>query len=148
MPEDPQIHSPAANPIVLELGQPSLLASDATATSIRVQGAFVRLDPDARFNPLQFTLEALVLPEWDLSVLSNNYYCVMESSSPLPGQPNTQKRFGYAIYAGPDDPNVANSQFHWQLWGWATETTSCDSPRSRTMSRPIPVQCLSPCRRI
>ena len=103
-------------PDSIELGQPPLVASDPFATSIQVQGTFVRLDPDARFNPPQFTLEALVFPEWDLSVLSNNYYCVMESSSPLPGQPDTQKRFGYGLYAGPEDPNVNNSPFHYQLW--------------------------------
>jgi hypothetical protein len=40
----------------------------------------------------------------------------MESSSPSPGQPTTKKRFGYALYAGPDDPAVANSPYHWQVW--------------------------------
>ena len=115
LPEDTQIHSPAANPIMLQLGQPPLLASDPVATSIRVQGAFVRLDPDARFNPPQFTLEALVLPDWDLTALGK-YYCVMESSSHDPALPNTEKKFGYALYAGPDDPNDPNSPYHWQLW--------------------------------
>ena len=115
LPDNVPPHSAAANPIKLELGQPSLLTPEPAATSIRVQGGFVRLDPDARFNPPEFTLEALVLPEWNLSA-PGKYYCVMESSSPLPGQPNTKKRFGYALYAGPDDPTVANSPYHWQLW--------------------------------
>jgi hypothetical protein len=112
---DPNHRSPAANPIILQLGQPSLLASDAVATSIKVQGAFVFVQPSGPLNPPEFTLEALVLPEWNLGVLGK-YYCVMESSSRIPGQPDSPKIRGYALYAGPDDPNNPNSPYHWQLW--------------------------------
>ena len=115
LPDDAPHHSPAANPIKLELGQTSLLASDSAARSVRVQGGFVRLDPDVRFNPPQFTLEAVVLPEWNLGVLGK-YYCVMEPSSHDLAAPNTEKKFGYALYAGPDDPGNPSSPYHWQLW--------------------------------
>ena len=53
------------------------------------------------------------MPEWNLNA-PGKYYCVMESSSPT--QPNMQKTFGYALYAGPDDPNDPNSRYKWQIW--------------------------------
>lgn len=119
VPEGPASHhSPKADPIILQLGvtgPPPLLTPEPAAPSVRVQGGFVLLAPDARFNPPEFTLEALVLPEWNLGV-SGKYYCVMESSSRLAGPANTPKVGGYAFYAGPDDPNVPNSPYHWQLW--------------------------------
>lgn len=115
---DVKHHSPAANPIILQLGvtgPPPLLTPEPTATSIRVQGGFVKVPFAGQLNPPQFTLEALVLPEWNLNA-PGKYYCVMESSSPTPGQPTTKKRFGYALYCGPQDPTVANSPYHWQFW--------------------------------
>ncbi|MCW5979796.1 MAG: hypothetical protein KIT09_17075 [Bryobacteraceae bacterium] len=118
LPADAQRRSPAANPIVLQLGvggPPTLLASDTAATSVRVQGAFARVPYAGQLNPPQFTLEALVFPEWNLNVLGK-YYCLIESSSPDPAQPNTRKRFGYALYAGPADMNNPNTPYHWQLW--------------------------------
>ncbi|MCW5979794.1 MAG: hypothetical protein KIT09_17065 [Bryobacteraceae bacterium] len=125
LPDIPAPHrSPAANPVKLELGlaqQPLLVQTDAASTSVRVQGGFVRVPFDANLNPASFTLEALVFPEWGLND-RGRYYCVLESSGPLASEPGGAKKLGFAIYAGPDDPNDPNSKYHWQLWaGTGTE---------------------------
>ena len=114
----PIYHSPAANPIRLDLGQPALLdvfPGGEAGKSLRVQGGFVRIPSVGPLNPPEFTLEALVSPEWDLNV-SGKYYCIIESSATGQQAPAQTKKVGYALYAGPDDPNYPNSPYHYQLW--------------------------------
>jgi phosphatidylglycerol:prolipoprotein diacylglycerol transferase len=109
IPPDPVNHHGGANPIKLELGViPGLLEKDTTATAIRVQGGFVRVPWTADLNPPQFSVDALVLPEWDLSK-KGFFYTFLSSTSQ---SANT----GYAIYGGPLDDTDPQSEYHWQLW--------------------------------
>ena len=119
LPDDPATLSPAANPILLELGvTPGLLQTDPTATAIRVQGSGVSVPFSAEINPSTFTVVALVEPEWLVSnpATFGRYYCVLESSDqPAAGSPDS-KRKGFALYAGPEDPTLPNTPYRWQLW--------------------------------
>ena len=63
-------------------------------------------------NTTSFTLEALVVPEWDPSTLGL-YYCLIESGGPVGGGKKTS---GYAVYAGPEDPPNLNTPYRWQVW--------------------------------
>lgn len=116
---DPTHRSAAVTPTPPALGQAPVLelfdnvARIVPAKSIRVQGGWVRVPSSGPLNPPEFTLEALVFPDWNLTVLGN-YFCVIESS--VPGQAPNGKKLGYALYAGPDDPNTPGSPYQWQVW--------------------------------
>src|SRR5205823_2395219 len=69
---------------------------------------------DPPLNTLtEFTVEALVFPQWNLVFEPGNYYCVMELAEYLPAA--GQKNAGFGLYAGPQtsDPN---SPYAWQFW--------------------------------
>lgn len=123
---DAQHLSAASNPIKLELGvTPGMLGTQPSATSIRVDGGHIVVPWSATLNPAQFTLEAFVLPEWDLVAMNarGRYHCILESSNSPPANPaNQRKKVGFGLYAGPDDPSNPTSPYRWQGWvGTGTE---------------------------
>jgi hypothetical protein len=116
--EDPGVKSPGA-PGDLQGGQPGLLESEPAAPSIRVNGGWVAVTYAPALNPAQFTLEALVHPEWpqpqDPAEPKDWFRSVMTSREVV-GVPVR----GYMLYAGPEldeqtyatvDPNP-----RWQAW--------------------------------
>lgn len=116
LPDDPATLSPGTGPLILQVGiGPSLVPADDTATSMRVRGGRVAVPFSPSLNAAQFTLEAIVLPEWDLSI-RGRYYAVMESTNEPVGGGNKPKRLGYALYAGPEDPTTPDTPYRWQLW--------------------------------
>jgi hypothetical protein len=116
LPDDAPTRSPAANPVVLEIGvTPSLVALQPAATCFRVQGALVRVPMRPELNTPQFTLAAFVHPEWNLGSLGR-YFCLIESSDQVAAGSTNSKRLGYALYAGPADPSTPNTPYRYQLW--------------------------------
>jgi len=117
----PALKSTAVNPTVVETGVAgpppllNLLAGEPPELSMRVRGGFVKVPFAGPLNPPEFTLEAVVFPEWDLSK-KGSFFCVIESSSPLATEPAKAKKLGYALYAGPDNPADPSSPYHWQFW--------------------------------
>jgi hypothetical protein len=112
---DPGWHSNALSTATLDVGAagpPPISSTDKTVTSYRLNGGFVRVTYQPDLNPAEFTLEALVLPEWP-DLTDGKYYCLLESSAPAAPK---QKNQGYAIYAGPDDPGNPSSKSTWQFW--------------------------------
>lgn len=115
--EDAQHLSPPVSVVTLNLGvTPALQNYDSTSTCVEMDGGFVRAVYADELNSPTFTLEALVLPQWDLVSpgAQGRYRCVMESSNNPPA--NGQKNKGYAVYAGPEDPSQLNTPYRWQLW--------------------------------
>jgi hypothetical protein len=119
-----------------QLEQGSIMLKDHGAVSVRFGGAFV--SARALSTPLEnvvppFSIEAIVLPEWDVNQLGF-FYAVMEHSMSIPGQPPfpNEKNAGFALYAGPEDPaNAANSPYTWQFWvGTGTSFQRCKPLRS------------------
>lgn len=115
---DPKRHSPGA-PGAITLGiTPGLLdlttPSDETVHScIEVDGGFVEVPFDAALNPNLFTFEAWVIPEFGADP-HNNFYCLMETSSPTGG---VQKKLGIGLFAGPANPASTQDQpYQWQVW--------------------------------
>jgi hypothetical protein len=98
---------------VLETGvseDPKLLPTDPDSTHIRVRGAWVDFPsnwPTEVVDPLtEFTLEAIVFPEWNLEDLGK-YYCLMQVAR--------SNQFGFGIYAGPDS-DAMEPPYTWQFW--------------------------------
>jgi len=120
-PGPPAVKSTGANPTLIQVGSKDVPLfmhkplSETPEVSVRVGGGFVQVPSAGPLNPPQFTLEALVFPEWDLTQLGS-FYCVLESSSPKSGDPSKAKKFGYAIYGGPDNPADPASPYQWQVW--------------------------------
>lgn len=95
-------------PGLLELGQQS--------TSLRVNGAYVEVPFSPSLALSSFTIEALVFPEWDKndpqeSTGSGFYRAVIG----LTGDGPAPYAFGFAIYAGPEDPANNNYTPTWQV---------------------------------
>ncbi|MEP7347548.1 MAG: hypothetical protein ABI877_19925, partial [Gemmatimonadaceae bacterium] len=119
LPDDPATLSPEADPLLLEIGvADSLVATDTAATCFRVRGALVGVPQRPELNTAQFTIEALVQPEWGVTDPQRlgRYYCVVESSDPPAAGSTDSKRLGFALYAGPEDPSTPNTPYRWQLW--------------------------------
>jgi hypothetical protein len=115
--EDALHLSPPVSTVTLTLGEtPPLQNYDMAATCVKMDGGFVRAAYADELNAPTFTIEALVLPLWDLvsPAAQGRYRCVMESTNNPP--PNGRKNQGYALYAGPEDPSQLNTPFRWQLW--------------------------------
>ena len=116
----PTWHSPAvpATSLTLGINDPDLVLlehEDPYDFSIRVEGAFVKVPADvpALQDLTEFTLEALVYPDWDVGTLGN-YYCALELAGLAPGV--IQKSAGFGLYAGPSDTQNPNSPYSWQTW--------------------------------
>jgi len=115
---DPKRHSPGA-PGAITLGiKPGLLdltnpVDETVNPCIEVDGGFVEVPFDAALNPNLFTFEAWIIPEFATDAL-NNFYCLMETSSPPGG---IQKKLGIGLYAGPANPSSVQLQpYQWQVW--------------------------------
>lgn len=61
----------------------------------------------------EFTVEALVYADWDLTAMGN-YYCVAELAGLVP--PSLLKAAGFGLYAGPSDTQDTNTPYSWQVW--------------------------------
>ena len=112
---DPSAKSAAA-PGDLLLGQPGLVASAPSQTSVKVNGSFVSVPFSQALNPpanKAFSVEAWVNPEWDASE-TDVFRCVVASRKDTgPGA----AKVGYILYAGPSlDPQVTDGKMHWQAW--------------------------------
>jgi hypothetical protein len=113
----------ASTELTLGINNPDLVpleSQDPYDFSIRVAGAYVQVPADATSlqNLTEFTLEGLVYPDWDTTVLGN-YYCVLELAaqvSPPMGPPATMKNQGFGLYAGPSDTTNPKSSYSWQVW--------------------------------
>jgi len=94
--------------------------TDPGSSAIRFNGGYVSVDSLAPLANLpEFTLEMLLLPEWDVAFALGNYFCALEAAEfiPIPNQPPPlQKNAGFGIYAGPDDPTNPASPYVWQFW--------------------------------
>jgi hypothetical protein len=115
---DPAFFSlPIASPSQ-QLGAESVIPTDAAELSVRFNGSFVSTQGQGAIGDLSvFSLEALVHPEWDLSN-QRDFFCVIDLSNFVPGlgTPGPGRNAGFAVYAGPDNPNDPASPICWQLW--------------------------------
>ena len=115
---DPAFFSlPIASPSQ-QLGAPSVMPTDANDLSVRFNGGFISTQGQGPIGDLSvFSLEALVHPEWDIQN-ERFFYCVIDLSNFVPGlgAPGPGRNAGFAIYAGPDNPNDPASPICWQLW--------------------------------
>jgi hypothetical protein len=116
----PTWHSPAvpATSLTLGINDPDLVPlehEDPYDFSIRVEGAFAKVPADvpALQDLTEFTLEALVYPDWDVTALGS-YYCVLELAGMVP--PALLKSSGFGLYAGPSDTQNPNTPYSWQAW--------------------------------
>ena len=86
-------------------------------TSVRVDGGYVEVGFSAALNPPQFTIEAVVLPEWDPGE-SGVFRCVIASREETTVAPI--RLHGYILYAGPTlDPltgQIVDTTVRWQAW--------------------------------
>jgi hypothetical protein len=106
---------------VLGASDPLLEQTDTDSCAIRFNGGYVSVPTNVAplENLPEFTVEMLLLPEWDVAFALGNYFCALESAEfiPIPNQPPPQqKNAGFGIYAGPDDPNNPASPYMWQFW--------------------------------
>ncbi len=116
----PTWHSAAVpvTSLTLAINDPKLVLlehEDPYDFSIRIEGAFVQVPADVPVlqDLTEFTLEALVYPDWDVGILGN-YYCVLELAGLAPGA--LLKSAGFGLYAGPSDTQNPNSPYSWQVW--------------------------------
>jgi hypothetical protein len=115
LPANAALMSPAtAHPPTLAAGQGSLVFPQ---TSVRVDGGYVEVGFAAALNPPQFTIEAIVLPEWNPAE-TGVFRCVLASREETTVAPI--RRHGYILYAGPTlDPVTAvivDPTVRWQVW--------------------------------
>jgi hypothetical protein len=97
-------------PGLLEVTKPT---DETQEPCIEVNGGFVEVPFDSVLNPVPFTIEAWIFPEFDATP-DKNYYCLFESSAPEGG---VQKKFGFGLYAGPENPSSGQVQpIRWQVW--------------------------------
>jgi hypothetical protein len=97
-------------PGLLEVTKP---VDETQKPCIEVNGGFVEVPFDSLINPVPFTIEAWIVPEFDATP-DKNYYCLFESSFPEGG---VQKKVGFGLYAGPENPASAQVQpIRWQVW--------------------------------
>jgi hypothetical protein len=96
------------------------MPKDPSDKSVRFNGSFVTTQGQVPIGDQllqQFTVDALVHPEWDIAN-ERDFYCVVDCSIFVPGlgPPGPNRNAGFAIYAGPDNPLDPNSAICWQLW--------------------------------
>ena len=104
---------------VLLPGQPGLLATAPTQTSVNVDGGYVKVDfnLDLALNPApekSFSVEAWVVPEWSVTE-TDIFRCVVASRDDTGAT-----KHGYILYAGPKlNPTTLEITEHpsfWQAW--------------------------------
>ncbi|HJT00369.1 MAG TPA: hypothetical protein VJ756_14855, partial [Terriglobales bacterium] len=102
---DPKRHSFNAPGTITFHNVPGLLnlttpADQSVNPCIEINGCFVEVPFDSNINASPFTFEAWIMPEFGGDP-QGNFYCLVESSSPVGG---VQKKVGWGLYAGPADP--------------------------------------------
>jgi len=108
---------PIAAPSI-QAGASSIMPKDSNDKSVRFDGSFLSTQGQGSIGDLsQFTVDALVRPEWDIAN-ERNFYCVADYSNFVPGlgPSGPNRNAGFAIYAGPDNPFDPTSPICWQLW--------------------------------
>jgi hypothetical protein len=108
---------PIASPSQQVQAEP-VLPKEPSSWSVRFSGGIVSTQGMGPIGDLpQFTVDALVHPEWDVAN-ERNFYCVIDYSNFVPGlgSPPPIRNAGFAIYAGPDNPLNPTSPICWQLW--------------------------------
>jgi hypothetical protein len=108
---------PIASP-TQQMGALSVMPKDPNDLSVYFNGSFVSTQGQGAIGDLSvFSLEALVHPEWDL-INERDFYCVIDLSNFVSGlgAPGPGRNAGFAVYAGPDNPNDPGSPMCWQLW--------------------------------
>ncbi len=101
-----------------QVGVGSVMPKDPSDLSVRFNGGFVSTQGQGPVGDLpQFTLDALVHPEWDINN-ERDFYCVIDYSHFVSGlgPPGPNRNAGFAVYAGPDNPFDSTSPICWQLW--------------------------------
>jgi len=117
---DPGWHSSAVpdTSLTLAINNPKLIpleTQDPFDFSVNFQGSFVQVPAsDTALQDLtEFTVEALVFANWDLTA-QGTYYCVLELAGLVP--PAKLKAAGFGLYAGPSDTSNLNTPYSWQVW--------------------------------
>jgi hypothetical protein len=108
---------PIASPSQQLAAEP-VMPKDPNELSVRFNGSFVSTQGQGAIGDLSvFSLEALVHPEWDINN-ERDFFCVIDLSNFVPGlgAPGPGRNAGFAVYAGPDNPNDSASPICWQLW--------------------------------
>jgi hypothetical protein len=99
--------------------QAGLLSADSTAKCLETNGGFVTVPFNAGFGNLAtFTYMLWVSPEWDTTVATGNYYCLLEMGAPPVNSTTNKtgkKSLGFGLYAGPGTGTPPNN-FEFQVW--------------------------------
>jgi hypothetical protein len=115
---DPAFFSlPIASPSQ-QLAVESVIPKEPSARSVHFNGSFVSTQGQGAIGDLSvFSLDALVHPEWNIQS-DRDFYCVIDLSNFVPGlgAAGPGRNAGFAVYAGPDNPNDPASPICWQLW--------------------------------
>jgi hypothetical protein len=98
-PADAAAETDAANGVVA-LGQPGLIANDASRLAVSVDGGYVEVPFAAELNTPEFSFEVLVQTEWDATAIAA-YRCVVSSRELAGGNVG-----GFILYANPTN--------HWE----------------------------------
>jgi hypothetical protein len=108
---------PTPDPPILQTGQPGLLTTSPSHTSVKVDGGHVSVGYHPALNPpadKAFSVEAWVIPEWRTGEL-DLFRCVVASR-----EDTGANKHGYILYAGPVlDPTTfatTDPAMHWQAW--------------------------------
>jgi hypothetical protein len=94
-------------PGTLTLQAPGLLKPDGPNTSVSLDGGYVEVPFTPTLLLPSFTIEAMVRPEWSDTEIG--LYRTVIAFNQFPGA------FGFALYAGPEDP-AAPGPAVWQIW--------------------------------
>lgn len=112
-------HSPKTAGEVIPGVTPGLLqiSPQENYPCLQLDGGFVQVPWSNELNPPAFTLEAWVSPSptmFDPAPGAQQfYYCLVESAGP-PGL--GQKKTGWGLYLGPENPVAPLGQLFWQVW--------------------------------
>lgn len=112
-------HSPQTTGEVIPGVTPGLLqiAPQDNLPCLQLTGGFVQVPWDNHLNPPAFTLEAWVSPDpamFDTTPgVQQFYFCLAESTGP---SGLGQRKTGWGLYLGPENPVVPLGQLFWQVW--------------------------------
>ena len=98
----------------LALEAPGLLDVGDSGTSLSVDGGYVEIPFSNSLLLTSFTIEVLVHPEWS-SAETGLFRTVIAFTADGP-MPQNISAFGFALYAGPQDPVARTGPDIWQIW--------------------------------
>jgi len=110
---NPFADSPEA-PGDLALEAANLLDIGGGATSLSVDGGYVEIPFSLSLVLNSFTVEAVLRPEWSAAE-TGLFRTVMAFTANGPTPVNISA-FGFALYAGPEDPVARTGPDMWQIW--------------------------------